>query len=371
MIAFMMVLGMVPFQALSAEREVPVIVDLQKGLNSTVPANTVSGTAITAFVTSGTAIVYDGQTEDGNYTIEAAEQLATLASIVNVGTSYSDSTFTLLNSIELSGSWTPIGNLQTTPFSGTFDGGSNTISGLNISGNLSNQGLFGYLNNAEIKNLTVEGELINSTKNAKNIGGIAANAAESTFENCTNQVIISSSVAFSQFGGIIGNGTGLTFDNCINKVNITASTGTIIGGIIGTGNDITFNDCANEGNITAGATIGGIIASGKNLIFNNCTNKGNIKSSSTYVGGIAGNVTQTKVSFFNCRNIADVEGSGTVGGIVGQATGNAPSDIEMENCYNIGRIKGQQMLGGISMNIFQSRHLPLQNSPPWEGWSGN
>lgn len=249
---------------------------------------------------SSTTVEYANQTEDGNYTISNAEQLVTLAEKVNEGTSYSDSIFTLLNDINLSsvcgeteGNWTPIGNSQTTPFSGAFDGNSNVISGLYISGNLSNQSLFGYLNSAEIKNLTVDGELINSTKNALNIGGIAANAVNSNFINCTNKVDISSTaVAFKQIGGIVGNGTGLTFDNCMNEASITAPTSTIIGGIIGTGNDnITFNNCTNEGNIIAKDTIGGIIGSGKNLIFNDCVNEGNITASGTKVGGIAGDVT--------------------------------------------------------------------------------
>ena len=74
---------------------------------------------------------YDGQTADGDYTVETPAQLLALGDAAQ-DFSFSNSTFTLGADIDLSGSvWTPIGN-NSAPFTGVFHGNGRKITGLSI-----------------------------------------------------------------------------------------------------------------------------------------------------------------------------------------------------------------------------------------------
>lgn len=68
------------------------------------------------------------------YTITSATELAWFANAINTG-SIAGNTKAVITaaSIDLSAhSWTPIGDIGTNPYYGTFDGGSCVISGLNM-----------------------------------------------------------------------------------------------------------------------------------------------------------------------------------------------------------------------------------------------
>ena len=83
--------------------------------------------------------------------------------MVNAGTTYKDYIITLETDLDLNNEeWTPIGRVEQSPsnlyydFCGTFDGKGHTIRNLNVTGELSNRGLFGGTRNATIKSLIVE-----------------------------------------------------------------------------------------------------------------------------------------------------------------------------------------------------------------------
>lgn len=80
---------------------------------------------------------------------------------------YSGSYFTVTNDIDLGGEedeFTAIGRSSGISFQGTFDGDNHAITGLYIYSETGKyQGLFGYTNKANIKNLTVEGSVTAST----------------------------------------------------------------------------------------------------------------------------------------------------------------------------------------------------------------
>ena len=89
--------------------------------------------------------------------IASAEALADLATIVNTnGDTCSDIEFVLTNDIDLSeySNWTSIGT-SSNKFQGTFDGQGHVISNLTRVDDTIRDcfGLFGYINNATIKNL--------------------------------------------------------------------------------------------------------------------------------------------------------------------------------------------------------------------------
>lgn len=130
------------------------------------------------------------------YIIRTTQHLSNLSAIVNgtqsyihsIGKSYAQATsrtyqncyFILANSLTLSGTFTPIGKSGAV-FSGTFDGENRTIS--NVTVNIgSYAGLFGYISNATINNLTVSYMTLSG---GNNTGGIAGYAHNSSIGGCT------------------------------------------------------------------------------------------------------------------------------------------------------------------------------------------
>lgn len=116
--------------------------------------------------------------------------------------------------------WEPIGTSEN-PFTGTFDGNGNTISGLYISSFNENNvaGLFGQ-NNGTIKNLEVTGSISvddeENTYELAYIGGIAG-INNGTVSNCKNGVTIDTDIKMS------GENSGISSENTQNQININST----------------------------------------------------------------------------------------------------------------------------------------------------
>lgn len=224
---------------------------------------------------------------DGIYQISSGSELAWLAQQVNSGKN-SDCSAVLTKDIDLGNeSWTPIGKLGNT-FKGYFDGQGYTVKGLKIEGSSStNYGLFGYISDGTVKNLTVEGE-IKITGNGSSSYGT---------------------------GGIAGclNGTSGAIENCINKAVITGSQN--VGGIVG-------------------LVSGGYTSADKQI--KACANLAEIKSNSHNAGGIAGYING-QVNVDSCYNRGDcTSGSNRAGGITAYLCN---SYANISNCYSTGNTK--------------------------------
>lgn len=94
-----------------------------------------------------------------DFYISTSADLAGLADLVNTSFNLYGKTFHLTADIDLGGvPWTPIGN-ETYVFSGTFEGGGHAVTGLYIDGSEDYRGLFGYIFNATVKDLSVSGSV--------------------------------------------------------------------------------------------------------------------------------------------------------------------------------------------------------------------
>lgn len=291
-------------------------------------------------------------TDSGNVEISSAEGLAWLISVVNglngqkVPVDFSGKTVTLTNDIDLSAyEWTPIGN-DLKPFSGIFEGGGQSISGIAV--NMTEDdiygescaGLFGRIEGATVKNVSVLGD-INALAAGQNnyAGGIVGFNESSTVSNCSfsGKVNASGIVTGANYaGGICGhNYSGekvAALESCNNGGTVTAMNS---GGVNFAGG-ITGN---NYGNLA------------------NCSNSGSVHSSGSTnlsrndAGGIAGYNYETG-NVVNCFNIGQVSASGDVvdnnaGGVIGNNYG------VVANCYNTGAISaigedGRNEAGGNS-----------------------
>lgn len=106
--------------------------------------------------------------------------------VLNDGTFDANGTYTPGSSSKAAEEWTPIGKYtddnDKTPYTGTFDGQGHTIKGLYVnSASDAYVGLFGCLEGAAVRNLTVDGYV----QGYKTAGGIAGYASNAAIENCS------------------------------------------------------------------------------------------------------------------------------------------------------------------------------------------
>ena len=164
---------------------------------------------------------------DGSYTVYNADGLLNVAELVNGGKT--DINITLDKNIDLTGKdWTPIGTSFDNSYTGTFDGGGHTITGLTITTKDQFVGLFGYLNRAgTVKNVVMEGIQITSNHMFGNTGGVAG-FSWGTIENCS----VSGSVSGTKcVGGVVGAQKAGSITGCSSSATVK---GTVdVGGVAG------------------------------------------------------------------------------------------------------------------------------------------
>ena len=253
-------LASVQLTGLSTEGDNPAeIIPYDKGSNTytalVAPQSVAAGTAfITCTFTNGKTFVYKmknatdwqaggeytytvslaaakdlGYTieSNGSYTVTSADGLMNVAELVNGGKT--DINITLDKNIDLTGKdWTPIGTSFDNSYTGTFDGGGHTITGLTITTKDQFVGLFGYLNRAgTVKNVVMEGIQITSNHMFGNTGGVAG-FSWGTIENCS----VSGSVSGTKcVGGVVGAQKAGSITGCSSSATVK---GTVdVGGVAG------------------------------------------------------------------------------------------------------------------------------------------
>lgn len=204
---------------------------------------------------------YDPENPQTAYTFTTAEQLAGLSDLVSGDTTFAGVTFTLANDLDLycedtsenadgdPVTFRPIGDhSKNGTFEGTFDGNGKTVSNLYQNGwdlgyewgVYGSYGLFGNVNDATIKNLTLSGgESYIEGGDTSFVAGSATGTC--VFENITIEDSISATYNNGN-GGIIGwSGEGnYTFKNisiaqdCV-LAGLWGSFDSSIGGIVGQG----------------------------------------------------------------------------------------------------------------------------------------
>ena len=197
-----------------------------------------------------------GYTDDGqgNYTVTSAEGLKNIAKLVNEEWK-SDINITLTADINLSGiDWTPIGNFENR-YTGTFDGGGHTITGLTVNQKeRGNVGLIGYLGSGgKVQNLTLENVNLNGNLY---VGGVVGYSNNGTVTACT----ASGSINGKEYvGGIVGSNYLGTVTACYNTSS-TVNGSYLVGGVVGQNNKGIVTACYNaSGSIYGEGTVGGVV----------------------------------------------------------------------------------------------------------------
>ncbi len=240
----------------------------------------------------GNADVNDSIIEEGNtLTIYDRYGMQAFAKSVNSGNNYAGKTVVLGDDIDLNNiNWTPVGTL-TNMFKGTFDGNGKTVSNLYVNRpDDGGVGLFGYVTQATIKNLTVENANVTGYQE---VAAIVAGGTYETFtvSNCHVNGDINVKAEYAYAAGIASTGY-VTVDNCSIVADgvgyITVSEKNAAGGIVGfsyeDASDIT-NCVVKNLEITAWANIGSIAG----FIHRGCSITGctveNVKITKTRDGG--------------------------------------------------------------------------------------
>ena len=244
-----------------------------------------------------------GYTDDGqgNYTVTSAEGLKAVADIANNGNLGIN--ITLTENINLTDmDWTPIGIDYNHQYTGTFNGGGHTITGLTV--NLPNQryvGLIGYLGSGgTVQDLTMDkGDITGSVY----VGGVVGLNDNGTVTGCYATGDVSgtgggSSLRFVYVGGVAGYNAG-TVTGC-HATGSVSGTGSIVfvGGVVG---------LTNFGTVTGSYATGSVSGTGDS------------STSSVYVGGVVGdNYAGTVTGCYATGSVSGTVGEYVyVGGVVG------------------------------------------------------
>ena len=286
-------------------------------------------------------------TAENPYRIGTAEELYRFAQTVNEGDYDANAVLTAditinENVLKTDGTlnrdgssftqWTPIcgEEIRTndyTEYTGTFDGGNHTISGLYYSGSSGKYvGLFGYVgSDGQVKNVNVADSYISNSEGTGRTGGVCG-YNRGTIMNCSFSGIVTCNNSYTYVGGVCGLNAGTT-ENCYNAGSVTSvGFSTFLGGVCG----YNFN----------GSTI------------RNCYNTGAVNGENTgygefYAGGVCGNNASFRhqSTITNCYNTGsvtvNVTGSGNGNICAGGVCGNNASvrhQSTITNCYNTGSV---------------------------------
>ena len=198
---------------------------------------------------------------------------------------------------------------EKTPFKGYYDGQYYTISNFVIGGvinNISNVGFFGYVENAEINNVTLlDGEITGFS----NVGGVVGYANNSTLTRLGNYNVKVTSVNRSRSNNIFV----WTIDSelvALNEFNVGTGLGqynVIMDALLQDENGILYQTPAQ-----VSENIGGFAGHVKNSTLNTCFSRGEVDSDATTSAGFVGGTTSCSLSYCY-TTLSTFAGSGTIG----------------------------------------------------------
>jgi len=274
----------------------------------------------------------------GQGTVENPYQIASFKQLDEVR-NHLDEHFILIDDIDasptefsnLSMGFIPIGN-ENNPFVGTFKGDGFTISDLKISrSNDQNIGLFGYILNGSVQNLTLQNVSISGGDKVGAVAGVNSG-------NLSNISVTGAVTGGNQIGGIAG--------RSIDRISTSQSAATVsgndnTGGLVGL-NEGQISVSSSSGSVQGSVfRTGGLVGSNLGLVLRSFSTSSVDGDSMT--GGLIGhNRGSGYVSESNA--MGDVSGNERVGGLIGRNDDGSPL-VEMS--YAQGNVSGTAAIGGV------------------------
>lgn len=284
----------------------------------------------------GSLVLLEAQFAGGSGSFDNPYQVKTAEHLSNVRNHLNDH-FIQIADIDLGippynegDGWETIGSKEI-PFSGSYDGNGHTIYNLMFVRRRGDSGLFGYINEAEIKNIGLENVAISGDQLFGSLAGYAKNSTV-TDSYATGNVSSSSVIS----GGLIARIEGGVIRNCWTDIEL--KTGGHSGGIAASSSAQMINCYSlgvaianrpirnhsigglvgflrSEGSITASFATGNVIG-GAGLVGNN---EGIIKDSyaAGRVIGSGGFVGRNTGTIIRCYSVGNVSRRGDKGSLVG------------------------------------------------------
>ncbi len=342
---------------------------------------------VSTFVLATAAYALNGTgTQDDPYTISTAQDLMEFSELASEN-SFKNQVIVLENDIELlnksdftytdagiiSGvednveGLRPIGTKET-PFEGTFDGKGYTISGLYVDGTNEYSGLFGYVKDATISNVTIFDSLCFGKKYSGMLCAYADGETTINNANISGSVIGKGEGLCAYMGGVLGfNGKEATLSDTVSYAYVSGSraysvyTGGVVGVNMGTVTHVGFGGKAHSEAAYLMSFCGGI-AGGNRGYIEYAISEGNVSGETSalvtesYVGGVVGQnanggrlavcVNYGEVSN-SCYNVSD--NICAAGGVVGI---NANANIHQS--ANYGNINADSVYAGGIVGIIMA-----------------
>jgi hypothetical protein len=208
-------------------------------------------------------------------------------------------------------------------FKGIFDGNGHTIRNFQIDDLVGADylGLFGYIQNAVIKNLGVEISIVATGYDYQSVnrGGLVGLNEGGTIENCWCDTFMQG--GRYNIGGLVGEMGGGIINKCrahtIIYINQWGSS--CISGLVGRLENGTIENSSSSGSLFQG-------------------------SGNTNMGGIAGIVVDGTIR--NSHSSCSISGDDNLGGLVGNLFMFVTTPI-VDKCYSTGAISGHEDVGGL------------------------
>ncbi len=198
------------------------------------------------------------------------------------------------------------------PFTGVFDGNSQVIRNLTITGG-KYLGLFGQ---------------VGAAATVRNLGIVGANMSSSG----------------NRVGGLAGCNIGMVA-HC-HVTGAIRSAGSDIGGLAGINHRGIVTQCYSTGIVSGNSSVGGLVGYNISGSINQCYNASDVDGVRS-VGGLLGYNALFNSSIHQCYSTGAVHGSTYVGGLVGD---NSTGGIT--HCYSAGAVSGDSYVGGLVGGCF-------------------
>ncbi|MDC8759099.1 beta strand repeat-containing protein [Janthinobacterium fluminis] len=236
----------------------------------------------------------------------------------------------------------PIGGIDTNGYVGHFDGAGHAIVGLSVNrpGSV-NVGLFGTLNGAFVKDLSLLGGFV---AGAGNVGALAGRLQEGTVQNVSASAAVNGGNAV---GGLVGQN-----DGAINRAR--ASGGVVgwdvadgggIGGLVGRNGSFGSISEAFASGVVTGARqmVGGLVGNNEGNI--GIVAAGGAVSGARSVGGLVGR---------NAGSIHDAAAFGAVAGGSSSSSSSGAGQAGALAAENLGGLVGENVYPGSVANVYSS-----------------
>ncbi|OXS54259.1 hypothetical protein B1A99_27105 [Cohnella sp. CIP 111063] len=329
-------------------------------------------TCFSPLVVPGTASAASGPfgggdgSEEAPFIIDTAERLYEVSVSQSV---YLDSHFRLIADIDFIGwdwsahPWTPIGS-DVAPFSGEFDGGDHTITGLRIHDPLrSFAGLFGA-SSGTLRNIGLEEVEIAAGSNTGGLVGHNTGKVHRAYST-------GSVSGIDSVGGLVGlNSGGGVVQYSHSEAEVAGSQN--IGGLVGANSSYgVVRSSYATGNVSGAARAGGLagINNGSGSLIEHAYATGNVSGTVWDVGGIAGFIGPGSIARY-------VIFTGSVSGVPGDKMGGLFGYSNSGTLY-YGLWNNETVAGGFGSNYGNAGQLTghplneLLQAATYAGWGTN